>query len=44
MSKWERAARTVMDELCACYQRDRKEIETAHQVMTEIRELSGSDA
>jgi hypothetical protein len=35
MSEWERAVWEILDELEACYQRDRREIEIAHQVMTE---------
>lgn len=35
MSKWERDVWEVLDELVACYRRDRQEIEIAHEVMSE---------
>jgi hypothetical protein len=35
MSEWERGVWDVLDELGACYQRDKREIETAHQVMAD---------
>src|SRR5579859_1631666 len=34
MSEWERGVWAMLDELSACYQRDRSEIEIAHEVMS----------
>ena len=33
MSEWERQVWDILDELDACHQRDKSEIETAHKVM-----------
>ena len=39
MSKPERETWVTIDEMKACYERDRPEIETAHQVMSQVAEL-----
>lgn len=39
MSKLERATWGTIDQLKACYERDRHEIETAHQVLSAVAEL-----
>ena len=43
MSEWERAVWEILDELDACYQRDKPEIETAHRVMSDAGMLSDVD-
>jgi hypothetical protein len=44
MSEWERDVWPVLDELDACYQRDRREIETAHKVMADAGMLPDTSA
>ncbi len=43
MSEWECAVWGILDELDACYQRDKPEIETAHKVMSDAGMLPGVD-
>jgi hypothetical protein len=43
MSKWERDVWEVLDELEACYRRDRREIEIAHEVMSSAGMLLNVD-
>lgn len=40
MSDWERAVWEALDELSACYERDRAEIEIAHEVKATVEQLS----
>lgn len=43
MSEWERAAWDILDELDACYQRDKSEIEIAQKVMSRAGMLADID-